>query len=444
MEKSSDDQIRVPEVLKLHSNLESFQQKRVSSRLSKSIEPSVTEICLDDSENESISSTSKLLTTIDTSAIKSARVEVPTQCAPSLPPRKKRRVSELDDDAIPHTPICIKTPQNIPSTPQTPRSSSSIKRRFKSTSVEELDSKQRELIACPLKKPPRKKQDQLAVLYVFKQEAVTQPSFNEELDSLGHGEKSKNPRTLIISRANPNNPFYHDNSPTFFKVGYTDGEFSKRRDSIEKQCKIRLETVVYTLELPLQEIKRLERLIHVHLEAFKTKYLDSYKKPCQCTTDHQEWFHIRIQTLIHSIDMWHQFMSSKPYHPVTGKLLPFWKTRLQLKEFCYPVDGDEDETNQKDECSKLESNHLKRCKNWKKVLEYSTVEGISRHWPNFQQRIWNLCQLSCILFFIATSFGPFYSALHPYTRGIWGHCYVAFVWAVLGCNSIQTIMYSNY
>jgi hypothetical protein len=489
MEKSDTQATGGSQELGRNSDLESVQREQCSHQSLKQMEPTVTDVFIDGFKKQLVTSKSEYpalkhssaVTTIDVTLLTPERSEksfgvlkaatkygyltppgsvsgsenrttkIEAQVSPASPVRKRRRISSLDNDETLRSPSYTRLSGNSSSVDDSSRTSSSCpstSQQIESPSDEILDANLRQFLRRPLKEAPSGNHDKMGLIYIFKEKMTNQPLSGEGEIQPNSETSSRWSANKIISRSNPNKPIQHNSVPTLFKVGYTSGEFNERKKGIQKKCKMNLDTIFYTLELPSLEARRLEKLIQIYLESFNTKYLNTYQQACNCSAIHEEWFHISIQTLVEAIDMWHAFILSKPYHPDSGKLLPFWAKKFRLKDFKYQPQDQNTSRDQKDgrlRDFQRQSNHANRCKTWTKVLhlDNSMSETISRCWPLYLRRLWQFCILNCILFFIATTFGPFYFALNPYTRGVWGHCYVAFVWAVLGFNPIQTLVYAG-
>jgi T5orf172 domain len=118
--------------------------------------------------------------------------------------------------------------------------------------------------------------------------------------------------------------------PNLLKIGKTDLEVSKRRENIERRCRITLETVYQEGEgmdlLPLRNCQRAEQLVHKELANYNRRHL------CPtCKERHKEWFAVSEDLAKKTIQRWVTFIRKQPYDE-NGVLHDFWQERLYCME----------------------------------------------------------------------------------------------------------------
>lgn len=118
--------------------------------------------------------------------------------------------------------------------------------------------------------------------------------------------------------------------PNLLKIGKTDLEVSKRRENIERRCRITLETVYQEGEgmdlLPLRNCQRAEQLVHKELANYNRRHL------CPtCKERHKEWFEVSEDLAKKTVQRWVTFIQKQPYDE-NGVLHDFWQERLYCME----------------------------------------------------------------------------------------------------------------
>jgi hypothetical protein len=61
--------------------------------------------------------------------------------------------------------------------------------------------------------------------------------------------------------------------------------------------------------------------VHAEFERF------NYKFPCQCNTEHREWFAVSETVALHAVRRWRKFIHEEPYDD-NGRLLEHWRKRF--------------------------------------------------------------------------------------------------------------------
>jgi len=118
--------------------------------------------------------------------------------------------------------------------------------------------------------------------------------------------------------------------PNILKIGKTDLEVSRRRENIERRCRITLETVYQEGEgmdlLPLRNCQRAEQLVHKELANYNRRHL------CPtCKERHKEWFAVSEDLAKKTVQRWVTFIRKQPYDE-NGVLHDFWQERLYCME----------------------------------------------------------------------------------------------------------------
>lgn len=116
--------------------------------------------------------------------------------------------------------------------------------------------------------------------------------------------------------------------PNHVKIGQTYGDPEKRITVIKKLCKIEcLEQVVDTERRDFRNYELVEKLCHKELKNFKKELLcKSCKTKKGEQQTHHEWFQVKPEVAVRTVQKWRKWMSLSPYDE-NGRLGPWWREK---------------------------------------------------------------------------------------------------------------------
>lgn len=194
--------------------------------------------------------------------------------------------------------------------------------------------------------------------------------------------------------------------PNHVKIGESARDTDKRIKELKDNCKIEsLEQVVDTEQKFFLNYKIVEKLCHEELKNFRKILLcQSCKASKGKQKRHQEWFEVKPEIAVRTVQKWRRWMSLSPYDG-DGDLVPWWREKAN------------DELFSKDEPFDLKEeaidDHDSRHQRWSRWLKKPTVKERAdfEFWKFFlftrprKKSVWNSAEENIgplLIYFIIT------------------------------------------
>ncbi len=116
--------------------------------------------------------------------------------------------------------------------------------------------------------------------------------------------------------------------PNHVKIGESGCEVDKRIAQIKGKCNIEcLEQSLDTEQRDFLNYKLVEKLCHKELQNFRKKLrCKSCKNKMDSPQMHEEWFQVRPEVAVRTVQKWRKWMLTSPYND-DGHLVPWWRDK---------------------------------------------------------------------------------------------------------------------